>query len=101
MAEVQKPASAPSSEAGTRPGTGFELRLERGGAAVRLAGRPVAPGLDLDVLTLQVPDVRFPMDAGQGAAQFRHRLSDLAELRVRAGTAAFEDALARAPLAGA
>ena len=73
MAEVTKTASDPPSAGGTRSGTGFELRLERGGASVRLEDRELAPGLSLEVLTIQIPDVRFPFDVGQGASQFRPR----------------------------
>src|SRR5512140_209536 len=95
MAE-RKPSSAPS--AASRSGAGFELRLERGGAYVRLADQPVVPGLRLESLTLQVPDVKFPFDVGQGVGQFRHRLSDLVELSVVLEPAAVEAALARANL---
>jgi len=82
MAEVKPTTSEalPPSEA--RSGTGFELRLERGGAYVRLADRPIAPGLGLDVLSIEVPGVRFPFNAGAGAVQFRHVLSDLVRLEV-------------------
>ncbi|ABC83563.1 hypothetical protein [Anaeromyxobacter dehalogenans] len=97
MAEVrQQPAPAHSSEPGA--GSGFELRLERGGASVRLADRELAPGLTLECLTLRVPDVHFPFDAGAGAAQFRSRLTDLVELRVALTPAPVEAALARAGL---
>jgi len=99
MAGVNKTASAPPPAAGTGSGTGFELRLERSGASVRLADREIAPGLRLEVLSLQVPDVRLPFDAGQGAAQFRHRLADLGELAVTASAELVEAALARADLA--
>ncbi|HVO20045.1 MAG TPA: hypothetical protein VMU15_12365 [Anaeromyxobacter sp.] len=101
MAEVKTSASAPPSAGGTRGGTGFELRLERGGASVRLADQELAPGLSLEALSLQIPDVRFPFDVGQGAAQFRHRLSDLSELSVAAGASFLEATLLRAPLAQA
>ncbi|HUL57716.1 MAG TPA: hypothetical protein VLU43_00490 [Anaeromyxobacteraceae bacterium] len=96
MAEVPKTASVPSSTSGPRSGSGFELRLERGGAFVRLADVPVLDGLTLDLLDLAVPDVRFPFDVGAGSGQFRHRLSDLDELAVSAGPALAEAALARA-----
>src|SRR5512142_3253881 len=101
MAEVNKTASAPPSEGGTRSGTGFELRLERGGASVRLEARELAPGLALEVLTIQIPDVRFPFDVGQGASQFRHRLSDLGDISVAVTPPFLEAVLARAPLAAA
>ncbi len=97
MAEPRQTASA-SGAAGARGGTGFELRLERGVAAVRLAERELAPGLLVESLTLRLPDVEFPFDVGQGAVQFRHRLADLTELRVTITPAAVEGALARADL---
>src|SRR5512138_445234 len=96
MAE-RKPSSAPS--AGSRSGAGFELRLERGGAYVRLSDQPIVPGLRLEALTLQLPDVRFPFDVSKGAAQFRHRLADLADVAVAAEPALAEAALAEAGLA--
>ena len=101
MAEVNKTASDPPSAGGTRSGTGFELRLERGGASVRLEDRELVPGLSLEVLTIQMPDVRFPFDVGQGASQFRHRLSDLSEIGVAASAPFLDAALARAPLPAA
>src|SRR5512140_2560371 len=101
MAEVNKTASDPPSAGGTRSGTGFELRLERGGASVRLADKELAPGLTLDVLAIQIPDVRFPFDVGQGASQFRHRLADLSELHVSIAAPFLDAALQRAPLAEA
>src|SRR5512140_652411 len=101
MAEVTKTASDPPSAGGTRSGTGFELRLERGGASVRLEDRELVPGLSLEVLTIQIPDVRFPFDVGQGASQFRHRLSDLSEIGVAASAPFLDAALARAPLPAA
>ncbi|HUL58285.1 MAG TPA: hypothetical protein VLU43_03380 [Anaeromyxobacteraceae bacterium] len=96
MAEVPKTASVPSSTSGPRSGSGFELRLERGGAFVRLADVPVVDGLTLDLLDLAVPDVRFPFDVGAGSGQFRHRLSDLDDLAVSAGPELAAAALARA-----
>src|SRR5512138_4039889 len=99
MAEGRNVSSAPSSAAGTRSGAGFELRLERGGAYVRLADQPIAPGLRLESLTLQVPDVKFPFDVGLGSAQFRHRLSDLVEVSVAIDPSVAEAALAGAGLA--
>ncbi len=97
MAE-QKPSSAPSAAA-SRNGAGFELRLERGGAYVRLAEQPIVPGLRLESLTLQVPDVKFPFDVGLGSGQFRHRLSDLVEMSILAEASVAEAALAQAGLA--
>src|SRR5512142_2207494 len=99
MAEVKQPASAPPDGGGTRSGTGFELRLERGGASVRLADKELASGLTLDVLAIQIPDVRSPLDAGQGASQFRPRLAALSELHVSVGAPFLDAALRRAPLA--
>src|SRR5512142_467008 len=96
MAE-RKPSSAPS--AASRSGAGFELRLERGGAYVRLADQPIAPGVRVEVLTLQIPDVKFPFDVGQGAAQFRSRLADLVELSVSIDASSAEAALASAGIA--
>jgi hypothetical protein len=96
MAEATKDPSAPSSASGTRTGAGFELRLERGGAFVRLADQPITPGVRLDALTLELPDVRFPFDVGKGSGQFRHRLSDLSELSI-----AVEPGVADTALAGA
>ncbi|HET7823841.1 MAG TPA: hypothetical protein VFK90_00845, partial [Anaeromyxobacter sp.] len=95
----RKPSSAPSSAAGSRSGAGFELRLERGGAYVRLADQPIATGLRLEQLTLQIPDVKFPFDVGLGAGQFRHRLADLVDLSVAVEVSSAEAALAEAGLA--
>src|SRR5574342_292102 len=98
MAE-RKASSAPSSAEGTRSGAGFELRLERGGAYVRLADQPIAPGIRLESLTLQVPDVKFPFDVGLGSGQFRHRLADLVDASVVVEPSAAESAPAEAGLA--
>ena len=99
MAETKNTPSAPAAPAGTRSGAGFELRLERGAVHVRLEGQPVAPGVRLELLTLQVPEVKFPFDVGQGAGQFRHRLADLVALSVSVEPAAAEAALSGAGLA--
>ncbi len=99
LSEVKNTTSLSSSATGTRSGAGFELRLERGGAFVRLADQPLAPGIRVDVLTLQVPDVKFPFDVGQGAGQFRHRLADLVELAISVEPNAADAALAGAGLA--
>ncbi|MFO0585704.1 MAG: hypothetical protein U0229_25765 [Anaeromyxobacter sp.] len=96
MAEAPKTASVPSSTSGKRTGSGFELRLERGTAHVRLARVPVVDGLELEVLDLLVPDVRFPFDVGAGSGQFRHRLSDLDELGVAAAPELAERTVAAA-----
>lgn len=98
MAERKNASSNASSAGGTRSGAGFELRLERGGAYVRLADQPIAPGLRLESLTLHLPDVKFPFDVGQGAAQFRHRLADLVEMTVVAEPSLAEAALGEAGL---
>ena len=76
MAEVKPTASAEPVSAERRSGTGFELRLERGGAYVRLADVTVEAGLTLDVLSIEVPGVKFPFNVGAGAVQFRHVLAD-------------------------
>ena len=94
---MKNTSSAPPS---TRSGAGFELRLERGGAYIRLADQPIAPGLRLDFLTLQIPEVKFPFDVGLGAGQFRHRLADLVELSISVDPSAADAALATAGLAG-
>src|SRR5512143_3981382 len=80
MSEGKTPSSAAPSAAGAARGGGFELRLERARAFVCLTDRPVAPGLRLAELAMEVPEVRFPFDVGQGAAQFRKRLCDLARV---------------------
>src|SRR5512133_484352 len=95
MAEVKREPSAPPSKAGTR-GAGFELRLERGSAHVRLADHPIAPGVRLGALTLQIPDVRLPFDVGRGSGQFRSRLCDLVDLAVTVSPDAVVPALAAA-----
>src|SRR5512142_2974061 len=82
MAEVKPTASAALPSAERRSGTGFELRLERGGAYVRLADTAIAPGLTLDVLSIEVPGVRFPFNVGLGAVQFRHVLADLVRVEL-------------------
>jgi hypothetical protein len=99
LPEAKDTSSAPSSEDVKRSGAGFELRLERGGAFVRLAGQDLAPGVRLESLTLQVPDVKFPFDVGRGAGQFRHRLADLVELAVSIDASTAEEALASAGIA--
>src|SRR5512145_2477862 len=99
MAEVKPTASEAPSASETRSGTGFELRLERGGAYVRLADRPIAPGLTLDVLSMEVPGVRFPFNAGAGAVQFRHVLSDLVRLEIVASEEWLGEALRELDLA--
>ncbi len=96
---MKNTTSVPPSAAGTRSGAGFELRLERGGAYVRLADQAIAPGVRLESLTLQVPDVKFPFDVGLGAGQFRHRLADLAELAIAVEPSAADAAIAGAGLA--
>jgi hypothetical protein len=70
-------ATVPDAEAGagSRTGPGFELRLERGGAHVRLAAAAAAGGLTAEGLDLEVPDVSMPFDVGAGPGQFQNRLS--------------------------
>ncbi len=99
MAEAKDNSSAPPSPVATRSGAGFELRLERGGAFVRLVDQAIAAGVRLESLTLQIPDVKFPFDVGQGAGQFRHRLADLVELSVVIDVAAADEALSAAGIA--
>src|SRR5574342_107975 len=82
MAEGKTPSSAAPSAAGVARGGGFELRLERARAFLCLSDRPVAPGLRLVELAMEVPDVRFPFAVGQGAAQFRRRLCDLSRVEL-------------------
>ncbi len=84
MAEVDPTASTASPAAGSRTGNGFELRLERGGAHVRLGAPAAIAGLLVEHLDLKVPDIALPFDAGGGPAQFRNRLCDLDALTVRA-----------------
>ncbi len=98
MAEVDPTASTASPAAGTRTGNGFELRLERGGAHVRLGAPAAMAGLLVEHLDLKVPDIALPFDAGGGPAQFRHRLCDLDALTVRIDQAAVTAAVARLDL---
>ncbi|MGB8931681.1 MAG: hypothetical protein WCC48_10585, partial [Anaeromyxobacteraceae bacterium] len=84
MAEVKPTASAVPVSAERRSGTGFELRLERGGAYVCLADVPVDAGLTLDVLSIEIPGVKFPFNVGAGAVQFRHVLADLVRVELTA-----------------
>ncbi len=98
MAEVQPTASAASPAAGTRTGNGFELRLERGGAHVRLGAPASMAGLLVEHLDLKVPEIALPFDAGGGPAQFRNRLCDLDALTVRIDQAAVSAAAARLDL---
>src|SRR6266508_4719066 len=93
--------SEPSPPAGGGPARarqpGFELRLERGRAVVRLADQVFTAGARLANLELEVPGVRFPFDAGAGASQFRQTLCDLVRLELVAdegGAAAFASRLA-------
>ena len=98
MAEVDPTASTASSAAGTRTGNGFELRLERGGAHVRLGAPASIAGLLVEHLDLRVPDVALPFDAGGGPSQFRQRLCDLDALTVLADQAAVSAAAGRLDL---
>jgi tetratricopeptide (TPR) repeat protein len=86
---------------GPARGAGLELVLERGGAYVALARQPLGPGVVVEALALEVPDVRFPFDVAAGAAQFRDRLGVLERLEVTAGPAALERLAARLDLAAA
>ena len=103
MPEGKPPASAAPS-APSRGG-GFELRLERTRAFVCLGEQELLPGLRLLDFAMEVPEVRFPFDVGQGAAQFRSRLCDLTRLQVSfeprlLGSLAAGLELSRAGLAG-
>jgi len=103
MPEGKPPASAAPS-APSRGG-GFELRLERTRAFVCLGEQELLPGLRLLDFAMEVPEVRFPFDVGQGAAQFRSRLCDLSRLQVSfeprlLGSLAAGLELSRAGLAG-
>ena len=81
MSEAKGTSSA-AAAAGTKKGTGFELRLEAAKAFVCLTDREVTAGARLVELALEVPDVKFPFEVGQGAGQFRLRLCDLARIEV-------------------
>src|SRR5512137_691904 len=98
MAEVEPTASTASSAAGTRTGNGFELRLERGGAHVRLGAPTAIAGLLVEHLDLRVPEIALPFDAGGGPTQFRQRLCDLDALTVLADAAAVTAAASRLDL---
>ncbi len=90
----------PGGAVGGRPRPGFELSLERGRAVVRLADQVFLPGVRLAELLLDVPGVRFPFDAGAGAAQFRQHLCDLDRLEVVADGEAARGLAARLDLRG-
>jgi tetratricopeptide (TPR) repeat protein len=98
MAEVDPTASTASPAAGTRTGNGFELRLERGGAHVRLGAPTAIAGVLVEHLDLKVPDIALPFDAGGGPAQFRNRLCDLDALTVRVDQDAVSASAARLDL---
>ena len=98
MAEVDPTASTASPAAGTRTGSGFELRLERGGAHVRLGAPATIAGLLVEHLDLKVPEIALPFDAGSGPAQFRNRLCDLDALTVLADPGSVSAAAARLDL---
>src|SRR2546426_7935218 len=63
-------------------GGGVELRFEDAKAFVCLANKDLVPGVTIVELKMQVPEVRFPFDISQGAAQFQRRLCDLAHFEV-------------------
>ena len=81
--------------AGPGRGTGFELRLERGGAFVALRPQSLAPGVDLVELAMEVPGVSLPFEVASGAAQFRHRLCDLDRLELSIAEAGLAALVAR------
>ena len=76
------------TEARPARGTGLVLHLEQGRAEVRLPPQELAPGIALSALVMEVPAVEEPLDAGAGAAQFRHRLCDLVRLDLELSEAA-------------
>ncbi len=90
------------SRSASRParGAGFELRLERGGAFVALLPQPLAPGVDLVDLAMEVPGVSLPFEVGGGVAQFRHRLCELDRLEISVADAGLVALLARLKLPG-
>jgi tetratricopeptide (TPR) repeat protein len=73
----------------TPRGPGFALRLLDGRAlltavALDLDGLPDVPaGMTAQLLTLEVPHVRFPLEASGGAHKFRHRRLQLRTLDLR------------------
>jgi tetratricopeptide (TPR) repeat protein len=94
--EPTPPGGAPAR---ARP-PGFELKLERGRAVVRLADQVFLPGVRLADLQLEVPDVHFPFDVGAGASQFRQRLCDLVRLELIADESGIASLASRLALAG-
>ena len=84
-----------------KPRSGFELRLEQGKALVCLSDRPIAPGLRLSELSLEVPEARFPFDPSRGAGQFRLQLCDLAHLELVAEAGILAAVVAKLDLAAA
>ncbi|HET8734048.1 MAG TPA: hypothetical protein VFM45_09785, partial [Anaeromyxobacteraceae bacterium] len=99
MSEVSATAPGAPHGAGSRTAPGFELRLERGGAHVRLAGAATSAGLTAERLDLEVPEVSLPFDVGAGPGQFQNRLCDLCELAVRLEPGLVAGATARLDLA--
>jgi hypothetical protein len=99
MAEVRSTAPSPVAGAGARSGPGLELRLERGGAHVRLAEPTPLAGVLVEALDLAVPDVSMPFDVGAGPQQFQSRLCDLCRLDVRLEAEPVAAAAARLDLA--
>jgi len=73
MADARATVPDAAAGAGTRAGPGFELRLERGGAHVRLSSAATSGGLTAEGLDLEVPDISMPFDVGAGPSQFQNR----------------------------
>jgi len=83
-----------------RRGSGFELRLERAGAYASLPPQPLAPGLDLLALSMEIPEARPPFDGAAGASQFRHRRCDLERVELALGEEAVANLVALLELSG-
>ena len=87
--------------AGSPPRAGFELRLLQGKAFVCLSERPIAAGLTLTELSLEVPEARFPFDPSRGAGQFRLQLCDLDRLELVAESGILQAVVEKLDLASA
>lgn len=61
---------------------GFDLEFSDGLAQVSLRDRPLAGGVVLERLRLEIPSVRFPFDVSGGAERFRHQRCRLLEMRL-------------------
>ncbi|MCM2335125.1 MAG: hypothetical protein NDI82_14420, partial [Anaeromyxobacteraceae bacterium] len=83
MSGARTTAPGDAAGVGARTTPGFELRLERGGAHVRLSSAASGAGLTAEALDLEVPDAVMPFDVGAGPGQFQNRLCELCHLAVR------------------